>query len=839
MASHAGLRSLLLGSLLLLTSTAWAVPIIKTVGSSGDYSTITLALASISQPVSDPVEIRLLDASYSETVLINKAGTAVNPITIRPAPGITTEILGTLTFGAGSRYVTVTGDNGALLSGSRSLTLKQTANSRPTVQFVDDASNNTITQVRILGSCRQPGFGVVTIGNAASGGTGNDGNVVTNNVISNASTTTSTLSSLPTTLLYAFNLDANAFNDDISITGNSFSNYTGNGVQVLEGNGSNWDVSNNNFSYDATATPNVLQTAIDFQPGLVSTNNKISGNVIGGKSITLIAGGPVIAGTWVNTNEFRGIVVRCGDAPSTTVADNLVSNVSLTSTTQPLTALRLEDGRVKLSNITVTNVANSGQGGVISLNLRTETDLEDFTVASGQLVNVEAGGVLDVSGNLRNEGVLKTAGDILIDGDFVNSSGTYNQTQGTLEIKGDMNNQNGTFTSVGGLVKLIGDQAQLVSGGVYFNLEIKGSGNKTITSNADIISQLTLRSGILVTGSYTMRLLEQANVTESDTSYVLGRLQASRTVRAGNPELFGGLGLEMTSAAGSLAPGATDVLRVTGTASTTPSGTPTIKRYYDITAANNTGLNVEMVFRYLPSELNGVVPAMIGFLKSVDGGASWQPRDATTLGSGFATLSNVEGFSRWTLGEAERPLPVGLVAFRAVRQGRHALLTWTTATETNNRGFGVEVSTDGRHFRKLGFVAAQAGAATTSRTYQFADREEGKQGVRYYRLRQEDHDGQTSYYGPATVSFQDAVASQLVAYPTRFDQQLTVDVTIPAASPVDFTLTDAVGRVVWQKTESLAGGFTQLQVVPQCPAGTYLLTARVNGTTLRQRVVRQ
>ena len=131
------------------------------------------------------------------------------------------------------------------------------------------------------------------------------------------------------------------------------------------------------------------------------------------------------------------------------------------------------------------------------------------------------------------------------------------------------------------------------------------------------------------------------------------------------------------------------------------------------------------------------------------------------------------------------------------------------------------------------------GGRSVTGTPWIVDQEEGKQGLRYYRLRQEDHDGTTSYYGPATVSFQDEVSTQLAAYPTSFEQQLTVEMTIPAATPVAFTLTDAVGRVVWQKTETLAAGFTQLQVAPQCPAGTYVLTARLNGTVLRQRVVRQ
>ena len=828
---------MLLASLLLLTSTAWAAPIIKTVGQSGDYRTIALALASISEPIPDRVEILLLEESYNETVLINKAGTAANPIIIRPAAGVTTEIAGTLTFGAGSRYVTVTGDNGSIPSG-RFLTLRQTSNSRPTVQFTDDASNNTISQVRILGSSRVPTTGVVSIGSSVS--SGNDNNVVTNNVISSASTNTSSINSLPTTLISSFNLEANGLNDGITITDNFLSNYSGNGVLVQDGNGSNWNVSNNKFFYDATVVPNTAQTAINFEPGTGSTNNTISGNIMGGRSITIVAGRPVITGTWVNTNaEFRGIVVRCGDQPSTTVADNQVSNVSLTSTTQPITALRLEDGVITVSNITITNVTNSGQGGVISLNSRTETNLSNFTVVTGQIVNVEVGGLLNVSGNLRNEGVLKNAGDVLVNGNFVNSTGTYNQTQGTLEIKGDMDNQGGTFTSVGGLVKLTGNRAQLASGGVYFNLEINGSGNKTITNDADIISQLTLLNGILVTGPRTVRLLGQANITESETSYVLGRLQASRTLQAGNTELFGGLGLELTPASSSVNPGVTDVLRVTGTASTAPNGRPTIKRYYDVTAVTNTGLNVNMLFRYLPSELNGVDPATIGFLKSINAGLTWEPRPATTSENGFATLNNVDSFSRWTLGDVQRPLPVGLTAFRAVRQGRQALVSWTTATELNNRGFGVEVSTDGRNFRNLGFVAAQAGSANAARNYQFLDQEEGKQGLRYYRLRQEDHDGKTSYYGPATVSFQDGVSTQLAAYPTSFEQQLTVEMTIPAATPVAFTLTDAVGRVVWQKTESLAAGFTQMQVAPQCPAGTYVLTARVNGTVLRQRVVRQ
>lgn len=250
--------------------------------------------------------------------------------------------------------------------------------------------------------------------------------------------------------------------------------------------------------------------------------------------------------------------------------------------------------------------------------------------------------------------------------------------------------------------------------------------------------------------------------------------------------------------------------------------------------ATATGLNLSLVMRYFPHGLNGITPANLRFFKSTDAGANWQPCGISSSGPGYAQLSGVDGFSRWTLGDVLRPLPVGLTSFRAVRQGPQTLVSRTTATETNNRGFEVEVSTDGRQFRGLGFVPGQEGTAPQPRTYQFLDCEANKQGLRYYHLRQEDLDGKTSYLGPVTVSFQEAQATQLAAYPTAFAGRLTVELTTPAATPVAFTLTDALGRVVWQQTQPVAASLNKVDLILQCFAGTYILTARLRSTVLRQ-----
>jgi hypothetical protein len=166
------------------------------------------------------------------------------------------------------------------------------------------------------------------------------------------------------------------------------------------------------------------------------------------------------------------------------------------------------------------------------------------------------------------------------------------------------------------------------------------------------------------------------------------------------------------------------------------------------------------------------------------------------------------------------------------------VLAWSTATELNNRGFGVEVSSDGTTFREIAFVPAPEGNSVAPRHYRYTDAADGKSGLRYYRLRQQDHSGETSYTTPQALRF-DADAPVLLAYPTRFERELTVELSGPAAAPATLRLLDGMGREVWRSAQPVAPGAAPLRLPVACPAGTYLLTAEVNGQVLRQRVVRE
>lgn len=90
------------------------------------------------------------------------------------------------------------------------------------------------------------------------------------------------------------------------------------------------------------------------------------------------------------------------------------------------------------------------------------------------------------------------------------------------------------------------------------------------------------------------------------------------------------------------------------------------------------------------------------------------------------------------------PLPIELVVFKAEKtQDNKSLLTWVTASEVNNDYFEVQHSTDGVYFNVIGYVKGK-GTTNELSTYNFTH-DNPQIGVNYYKLRQVDLDGKSSY----------------------------------------------------------------------------------------------
>ena len=104
------------------------------------------------------------------------------------------------------------------------------------------------------------------------------------------------------------------------------------------------------------------------------------------------------------------------------------------------------------------------------------------------------------------------------------------------------------------------------------------------------------------------------------------------------------------------------------------------------------------------------------------------------------------GVEDFALTASATPLPVELVDFTASLNGATTQLAWRTASERNSAHFAIERSTnDGRTFETLGQVAAR-GNSTSLTAYTWHDaRLPQSAALLYYRLRQVDQDGTTTY----------------------------------------------------------------------------------------------
>lgn len=96
-------------------------------------------------------------------------------------------------------------------------------------------------------------------------------------------------------------------------------------------------------------------------------------------------------------------------------------------------------------------------------------------------------------------------------------------------------------------------------------------------------------------------------------------------------------------------------------------------------------------------------------------------------------------------------LPITLTSFKAEVRKTSTLLSFSTATETNNSHFAIERSADGRVFSEIGQVRG-AGTTQEPQSYTYTD-ERPLAGINYYRLRQVDYDGTESFSPVVRVVF--------------------------------------------------------------------------------------
>ncbi|MBN2226149.1 MAG: hypothetical protein JW763_02175 [candidate division Zixibacteria bacterium] len=264
------------------------------------------------------------------------------------------------------------------------------------------------------------------------------------------------------------------------------------------------------------------------------------------------------------------------------------------------------------------------------------------------LIEAEDEFILTVGGTLRlTSGILNNSdADValtLADGAMISrATGTITNTptfQGMVDVR---------YTSYS---DAIGTGPELPSDPSVLRHLIK-IGTETVTLGADVTvnGTLSMENGVLTTGAHTITLANGATIDESTGITVQGKISATRNVALSTQETFGDLGVNII--ADGAAPGATTVIRTTGTALTV-NGETSISRYVDVTPTVNSGLQATMVLHYVDDETAGITETLLVPFRSDNGGVSWtQCAGVMDVDANTCTISGIDSFSRWTLAPA-------------------------------------------------------------------------------------------------------------------------------------------------------------------------------------------
>jgi hypothetical protein len=148
---------------------------------------------------------------------------------------------------------------------------------------------------------------------------------------------------------------------------------------------------------------------------------------------------------------------------------------------------------------------------------------------------------------------------------------------------------------------------------------------------------------------------------------------------------------------------------------------------------------------------------------------------------------------------SDTTIDVELISFLASLDNKKVNLIWSTATETNNKGFFIERKFENSHWEQIGFVEG-FGTTTEIKNYRFTDNLElySYNGIISYRLKQVDYDGKYKYSHEVKIEA-DLIPYEFLLYqnyPNPFNPTTKITWQSPVGSMQTLKIYDVLGNEV-------------------------------------------
>ena len=174
-------------------------------------------------------------------------------------------------------------------------------------------------------------------------------------------------------------------------------------------------------------------------------------------------------------------------------------------------------------------------------------------------------------------------------------------------------------------------------------------------------------------------------------------------------------------------------------------------------------------------------------------------------------------------------IPVELTSFAAIVNGNSVILSWSTATETNNFGFTVERKSNFTEWTSIDFVNGN-GTSVTTNNYSFTDKGLSP-GIYSYRLKQTDYNGTFKYYN-LTETIEIGLPEEFALfqnYPNPFNPSTVISWQSPVGIRQILKVFDILGNEIATLVDEYrdAGRYEVIFDSKDLSSGIYLIQLKI------------
>ncbi|HBX50572.1 MAG TPA: hypothetical protein DEH02_05815 [Bacteroidales bacterium] len=545
---------------------------------------------------------------------------------------------------------------------------------------------------------------------------------------------------------FTHNSGSITFNGTTIVSGTSttvFNNITISGI--LTGHATRMDVAGN-FINNGTYTHNngtVYFTGVTALSGTGS--HTFSAVTISGTLTSPASGTIYIAGNWVNNGTFNtnsGTITFNGTSTISGSSAHSFNNISITGTMTAPASITINGNWMNIGTFSHNNGLTTFAG---------------TTLISG------------TSGN--------TFYDIAISGILTNSINGVNITH-VLTNNGTFNHNNGTVTFNGSVAQSIGG----TSNTTFYNLIVNNSSATGIVLSrpTTVTHALTLTDGYIFTDAVNLLIFNDNATTTTGSS---GSFIDGPAKKIGNDVFTFPVGdwgiwapIKISNLSGATP---TDAFTAVFNMDEAPnqwdlgSGIHHVSyvEYWDLTRNTATPNSGDVTLYWKAADVLGITSLTDLVFAHFDG-TSWEDMSGVIVGGSTVGVAgtggitaNLSSFSPLTFASkvGTNPLPVELLKFSAKPNGEDVDLSWSTASETNNDYFTIERTSDFENIQEIAEVDG-AGNSNVFLEYRYID-EEPLTGISYYRLKQTDFDGKSTYSDWVSVILEIEDKFEFIVYP--------------------------------------------------------------------------